>query len=79
MNITLSHSRLSESDIDCIHAFFAPGRFISNGVTLADLVDQAADVDKNFFPGGSINDKAKAFGGVEKFNCTGTHCKKEKM
>lgn len=46
----VSLSRLSEFDIDSVHAFFALGRFESNGVALTNFVDQAADVDKNFFP-----------------------------
>lgn len=70
--------RLGEPDVNCIHAFFSAGGFESNGVAFADFVNQTTHVDEDFFLGSGVNDKAKAFGGVEKFYCSGIHCKKRK-
>jgi hypothetical protein len=49
-----------------------------NGVAFADFVNQATNVDENFLFGRGVNDETKAFGGVEKFYCSGIHCKKRK-
>jgi len=78
MNMNPKSALLGESDINCIHAFFAASGFESDGIAFANFVDQATNVDKNFLFGRGVNDETKAFGGVEKFYCSGIHCKKRK-
>lgn len=72
------NAQLREFNVNCIHAFFTACCVEGNGVAFADFVNQATNVDENFLFGGGVNDKTKAFGGIEKFYCSGIHCKKRK-
>ena len=65
--------RLGQLDIHCVHAFFSTLGFESDGVAFTDFVDQAADVNKNFLPGGGINDEAEAFCFVEELKRSFVH------
>ena len=67
---------LGQFDIYCVHAVFATLGVECNGVTLADAVNKTANVNENLFAGAGINDKAIAFGFVEKLYCSSLHCKK---
>lgn len=68
--------RSGDLDIHCIHAFFALFGFKSDSVPFADFVNQAADVDENFLPGGSVNNETKTFGLIEELDGSFKHyCK----
>lgn len=69
---------LSALNVNCIHTFFAAGRFEGNYVTFTDFVHEAANVHENFLPGGAVDDEAKTFGFVEELYGSFVHCKKFK-
>jgi hypothetical protein len=73
LSITMSASRLGDLDIHCVHAFFATLGLKRDGVTFADFVNQAANVNEDFLAGGRVNDKAEAFGLVEELDGSFKH------
>ena len=54
-------SHLSDFDIYCIHSFFATLCVEGDGITFADVVNQTANVNKDFLFRGVVNDEAKSF------------------
>ena len=66
---------LSDFDIYCIHSFFATLCVECDLVTFADVVDQTANVNKNFFLRRVVNYETKSFRFVEEFYCACVHCK----
>ena len=68
-------SRLRTFDIYCIHSFFATLGIIRDLIAFADVVDQPADVNKNFLFGGVVNNEAKTFGFIEKLYGSTVHLK----
>jgi hypothetical protein len=64
----LGSGALGYADVDCIHAFFAALGIERDAVTLADVVDQTGDVNKDFLVRGGVNDEAKTSGFVEELN-----------
>ena len=68
--------RLSELNIDRIQAFFAFFCFESDNVSFANFVNQSADMNENFFVGGWVDNKTKAFGFIEELDSSFLHTKK---
>ena len=64
-------------DVHCIHAFFATLGFKRDRIALADFVNQTADVDEDFLPGGSVNNEPKAFGLIKELDSSCEHCTEE--
>ncbi len=54
-------SLLGDFDIYCVHSFFATLGVECDLVTFADVVDQTANVNKNFLFRGVVNYEAKSF------------------
>ena len=61
-------NRLSELNINRIQAFFALLGLESDSVAFANLVNQTADVNKNFFARVWVDYETETFGFVEELN-----------
>lgn len=66
--------RLGETNINCVHAFFATLGFESDGVAFTDLVNQTSGVNKDFLTGSSLDDEAETFGFIEELDGSCLHC-----
>lgn len=64
---------LSQFNIDCVHAFFATLGVKSDGIAFANVVNQTANVNEDFFAGAGINNKTKTFSSIEKLYCSTVH------
>lgn len=70
--------RSGNFDIYGVHSFLATFGGVRDHVAFPNVVDQARYVYENFLFGGVVNDESKAFGVVEKFNCSSIHKKNRK-
>jgi hypothetical protein len=65
--------QLSDFDIYCIHSFFATLCVERHDVAFANVVDQTANVNKDFLFRGVVNYEAKSFGFIEELYGSSVH------
>jgi hypothetical protein len=64
---------LSQPNVYCVHAFFSALKVEGDGVSFADVVDEAANVDEDIFTRGRVNDETKTLGLVKKLYFSSVH------
>lgn len=73
VSLQTSGRQLSQFDIDCVHAFFATLCVERDGIAFANVVNQTANVNEDFFPGAGVNDESESLGVVEELYCSTVH------